>query len=51
MRFLFYLVTYALSFIPAAMLANFMSETVAAQVISDFEQVLSALEKINAALI
>jgi len=48
MRFLFYLIAYALSFAPAAMLANFMSETVAAQVISDFERILSAIEKINA---
>ena len=47
MRFLFYLAAYALSFIPAAMLANFMSETVAAQVISDFEQIISAIEKIR----
>ena len=48
MRFLFYLVAYALSFIPAAMLANFMSKTVAAQVIGDFEQIISAIGKINA---
>jgi hypothetical protein len=47
MRFLFYLAVYALSFIPAAMLANFMSEAVAAQVISDFEQIISAIEKIR----
>ena len=46
MRFLFYLVAYALSFAPAAVLAIFMSKTVAAQVINDFEQIISAIEKI-----
>jgi len=47
MRLLSYILIYALSLILIAALAKFVGDTATAQIISSFEQVLSALQTLK----
>lgn len=51
MRFLFYIIAYALSLAPVAALANYMSSTASLVITGGFEQIMTALHAVNASLI
>ena len=47
MRLLSVILVYALTLAPVAVLANFVSKSAVAQIVSSFEQVVKALKTLN----